>query len=130
MFRAEYLLAKKSALFGIIFAVVMASLTIPVILPHALHGYHIFHIMLHVSGIALSSFLTIISAIAFYRVGTRRMMLTMTAFAIFVIAESVVLVDATWPTLYSLGMISMLEVGHLLIFTSMSMLALGVFRND
>ena len=130
MFRAETILDKKSTLFGMVFACVLGSLTIPIIIPHAFHGYHILHILLHVAGITLSSFLTVISLVAFYRLGTKRMMFTVIAFSLFVVAESVALVETTWPELYSLGMLSLLETGHLLVFLSMGLLAMGVFRND
>ncbi len=128
MFRAEYILEKKSTLFGLVF-VIVGSLALPIITPHLFHGYHFFHILLHVAGITLSSFLTAIAIIAFYRLRTKRMMLTMIAFTVFATAESVALVGTTWPT-YDVGMISLLEVGHLLVITSMGLLAMGVFRND
>jgi len=130
MLRADYVLEKKSALFGIVLAVVLGSLAVPVILPHALHGFHVFHILLHTAGITLASFLTIVAVLAYYRLRTKRMGLTMAAFAIFCSAESLALVETTWPGLHSLGMVSLLEVGHLLMITSMGLLALGAFRND
>jgi len=58
------------------------------------------------------------------------MLLTMIAFSVFGVAESIVLVDATWPLVYNIGMTSLLEIGHLLMITSMGLLALGAFRND
>ncbi len=130
MLRADHILEKKSTLFGIVFAVVVGSLATPVILPHAFHGFHVFHILLHVAGITLSSFLTVIAVIAYCRLRTKRMGLTMTAFMIFCGAESLALLETTWPGLYSVVMVSLLEVGHLLMITSMGLLALGAFRND
>jgi hypothetical protein len=52
------------------------------------------------------------------------------AFATFIGAEIVMLVDTTWPSLYDLGEMPLFEVGHLLTFTTLGLLALGVFRND
>lgn len=130
MLRADYILERKPALFGVVLAVVLGSLALPVIAPHAFHGYHVFHILLHVAGITLSLFLAIIAVIAFYRLRTKRMGLTAIAFSVFCCAESVVLIEATWPGLYRLEMLSLLEVGHLMMITSMGLLALGVFRND
>ena len=130
MLKADYILERKSILFGIVFAVIIGSLSLPVILPHVFHGFHIFHILLHVAGITLSSFLTLIAGFAYYRLRTKRMLLTMIAFMVFASAESVVLIDATWPLLYSIGTVSLLEIGHLLMITSMGLLAMGAFRND
>jgi len=130
MLRTDHILERKPALFGVVLAVVLGSLAAPVILPHALHGFHVFHILLHVAGITLSSFLTIIAVLAYYRLRTKRMGLTTVAFAIFCGAESLALIETTWPGLYSPGMVSLLEVGHLMMITSMGLLALGAFRND
>ena len=130
MSRVDHILEKKPALFGIVFTVVVCSLAVPVIMPHILHGYHTFHILLHVTGITLSAFLAVVAAIAYARLGTRRMLLTLVAFAVFASAESTVLVDATWPGAYTLANVSLMEVGHILMICSMGMLAMGVFRND
>ena len=129
MLRTEYILDKKPILFSMVLAVVFGSLAIPVIIPHAFHGLHVFHILLHIAGIALSSFLTVLAVVAYYRLRTKRMGLTLTAFAIFCSAESFVLLDTTWPNLYNFG-IPLLELGHLLMITSMGLLAMGAFRND
>ena len=109
---------------------VVGILAIPVILPHLFHGFHIFHISLHVAGITLASFLTILGVLAYNRLRTKRLLLSMIAFGVFATAESIALIDATWPTLYDIGMLSLKEVGHLLIITSMGLLGMGVFRND
>ena len=58
------------------------------------------------------------------------MLITSLAFGIFIAAESVLLIDATWPTLYDFDVMPLLEVGHLLTFGTLGMLVLGVFRND
>ena len=130
MFRPDLLLEKKSALFGIVVLGIVGTLAIPVIIPHIFHGFHIFHISLHVAGVTLASFLTILGILAYNRLRTKRLLLTMIAFSVFAVAESIVLIDATWPTMYDIGMLSLKEVGHLLIITSMGLLAMGVFRND
>ena len=57
-------------------------------------------------------------------------MLSAIAFANFIGAEIVLLVDTTWPTMYDLGDMPLSEVGHLLTFATLGLLALGVFRND
>ena len=130
MFRPDLLLEKKPALFGIVVLVVIGTLAIPVIMPHLFHGFHIFHISLHVAGITLASFLTILGILAYYRLRTKRLLLSMIAFSVFAAAESIAMIDATWPTLYDIGLLSLKEVVHLLIITSMGLLAMGVFRND
>ena len=95
-----------------------------------LHGLHIAHIFLHIGGITLAVFITILAVIAYYRLKTKRLLLSTVAFANFIGAEVALLIDATWPSIYDLGELPLLEVGHLLTFATLGLLALGVFRND
>ena len=130
MFRPESIVEKKSTLFSIVVAGIVAILALPIIVPHLLHGYHIAHIFLHIGGIALAVFITILAGFAYSRLRTKRLLLSAIAFANFIAAEFVLLIDTTWPTIYDLGDMPLSEVGHLLTFATLGLLALGVFRND
>jgi hypothetical protein len=130
LFRPQSLIERKSTLFSIVVIGVVAVLAIPVIVPHILHGFHLAHIFLHIAGITLAVFITILAALAYSKLKTKRLLLSTFAFATFIAAEAVLVIDATWPGLYDLGDISLLEVGHLLTFSTLGLLALGVFRND
>ena len=130
MFRPERIVERKSALFSIVVTGVVAILALPVIIPHLLHGHHIAHIFLHVGGITLAVFISILAGFAYYRLRTKRLLLSAIAFANFIAAEAVLLVDATWPNIYDLEFMPLAEVGHLLTFATLGLLALGVFRND
>ena len=130
MFRPESIVERKSALFSIVVAGVVAILALPIIGPHLLHGFHIAHIFLHVGGITLAVFITILAVFAYSKLKTKRLLLSAIAFSNFIAAEFVMLIDTTWPTIYDLGEMPLSEVGHLLTFATLGLLALGVFRND
>ena len=130
MFNPQHILERKSTLFSIVVAGVVGILAAPIIMPHIFHGYHIAHIGLHIGGITLAVFLSILSMMAFLRLRTKRLLFTAVAFAIFICAETAMMVDATWPALYDLDVMPLLELGHLLTFGTLGLLALGVFRND
>ncbi|NND87406.1 MAG: hypothetical protein HKM23_08840 [Nitrosopumilus sp.] len=130
MFRPENIVEKKSTLFSIVVIGVIAILALPIIIPHLLHGYHLVHIFLHIGGITLSVFISTLAAVAYYRLRTKRLLLSAAAFTNFIAAEVVLLVDATWPNIYDIGDMSFSEIGHLLTFVTLGLLALGVFRND
>ena len=130
MFRPERIVEQKSTLFSLVVTGVVAILAMPIIVPHLMHGFHIVHIFLHVGGITLAVFITILAWIAYGRLKTKRLLLSAIAFANFIGAEIVLLIDATWPTLYDFNQVSLSEVGHLLTFSTLGLLALGVFRND
>jgi len=130
LFRPEIIVEKKSTLFSIVVAGVIAILAMPIIIPHLLHGYHLAHIFLHVGGITLAVFISVLAGFAYYRLRTKRLLLSAAAFTNFIAAEVVLLVDATWPSIFDLEELSLSEVGHLLTFVTLGLLALGVFRND
>jgi len=130
LFRPESIVEKKSTLFSIVVAGVIAILAMPIIIPHLLHGYHLAHIFLHVGGITLAVFISVLAGFAYYRLRTKRLLLSAAAFANFIAAEIVLLVDATWPSIFDFAELSLSEVGHLLTFVTLGLLALGVFRND
>jgi hypothetical protein len=130
VFNPQHIFEKKSTLFSVIVAIIVGLLAVPIILPHIFHGFHIFHIILHIGGIVLATFLTALSIVAYARLRTKKLLLTSLGFGILIAAESVTLLDATWPFDYDIGSVSLLEVSHLLMITTMGLLAMGVFRND
>jgi len=109
---------------------IVAILAIPIIIPHLLHGFHLFHIFLHVGGITLAVFITLLATISYFRLRTKRLLLGAIAFANFIAAESVLLIDATWPNVYGFENFPLSEIGHILTFSTLGLLAMGVFRND
>ena len=130
MFSPQNIFERKSTLFSVVVAGVIGILAVPIIMPHMFHGYHIAHIGLHVGGITLAVFLSILSMMAYLKLKTKKLLLTAVAFGIFIGAETVLTVDATWPTLYDMDYMPLSEIGHLLTFSTLGLLALVVFRND
>jgi hypothetical protein len=130
LFRAENILERKSTLFSVVVTGVIAILALPIIIPHLLHGYHLAHIFLHIGGITLAVFIATLALAAYFRLRTTRLLLSAIAFTTFIGAESVLLLDSTWPNIYDIGLMPLNEVGHLLTFITLGLLALGVFRND
>ncbi len=126
----ESLIENRSNLFTIIMFVVIGILAVPVIAPHILHKFQIFHIFVHLGGISLAAFLTIVSSIAYSRVRTKRLFFTMLAFSFFVIAEALSVVDAAWQYTYYLGPYSAGEIGHFFTLCTLGMFTLSVFRKD
>ena len=106
MFRPETILERKSTLFSVVVTGVVAILALPIIVPHLLHGYHLAHIVLHVGGISLAVFITVLAVFAYCKLRTKRLLLSAIAFANFIGAEVVLLVDATWPSVFDFDMMS------------------------
>ena len=130
MFRPENILERKSTLFSVVVAGVIGILALPIIIPHLLHGYHLAHIFLHIGGITLAIFIATLALAAYFRLRTKRLLLSAIAFTTFIGSQSALLIDGAWPHLYDIGLMPLNEVGHLLTFITLGLLALGVFRND
>jgi len=130
LIRSDNILEKKSTLFSIIVAGVIGILAIPIIIPHMLHGYHLAHIFLHIGGITLAVFIAALALSAYFRLRTKRLLLSAIAFITFIGAQSALLLDSTWPNIFDIGLMPLNEVGHLLTFITLGLLAMGVFRND
>ena len=130
LLRPENLVERKSTLFSIIVTGVIAILALPIIIPHLFHGYHLAHIFLHIGGITLAVFISTLAISAYFRLRTKRLLLSAIAFTTFIGAELALLVDSSYPNVFDFGILPLDEVGHLLTFITLGLLALGVFRND
>ena len=130
MFKPENILERKSTLFSVVVTGVIAILAIPIIIPRLFHGYHLAHIFLHIGGITLAVFISTLAISAYFRLRTKRLLLSAVAFTTFIGAESALLVDSSYPNVFDFGILPLDEVGHLLTFITLGLLALGVFRND
>ena len=119
---------KPKLLTGVIL-VVVGALAIPVLMPHVYHGAHIYHLLLHTAGIVFSVFLAILSVNAYYKMRTKKMIITTIAFMIFTCAELVQLMDATQTHVYNI-LESPSEISHLMMLGMIGLLALAIFRRD
>jgi hypothetical protein len=130
MSKYDSIIENRSNLLTLIMFAVIGVLAIPVILPHIFHKFQILHILIHLSGVSIAAFLSIISAIAYSRVKTKRLFFTMIAFSLFVIAEASSLIEAAWQYTYYLGPFPVGEIGHVIELSALGMFALSVFRKD
>jgi hypothetical protein len=120
----------KSKLFTAVMLSVIGILIAPIILPNLFHGTHIVHIGLHTGGIVAAIFLTMVTIVAYAKIKTKRLLFTFVAFSFFIAAESITLIDITWPFTYYLGLLSLREIEHILIISMLGIFTLAVFRND
>jgi hypothetical protein len=129
MFSYQKFANNKPKLLIAIILTVVGSLSIPILMPHVYHGTHIYHLLLHTAGIILSVFLAILSVNAYYKMRTKKMIITTIAFMIFTGAEIVQLLDATKTHVYNI-LESPSEISHLMMLGMIGLLALAIFRRD
>ncbi len=119
-----------TTIFLIAVLAIALTLSIPVIFPEMLHGFHMAHILLHTGGMILSLFITILAVHSYRLIRSRRLLLTSIAFGNFVFTETLLLTNALNSGIINSKDIHISEVGHLLMFVTLGLLALGVLRND
>lgn len=108
------------------------TLSMPVIFPELLHGHHAAHVLLHIGGVVLSSFITILAALSYRMLRSKRLLLTTAAFATFMFTQFLLLAYVLDARLFSFMLkgTHIYEVGHLFTFITLGLLALGVLRHD
>ncbi len=129
MFSYQRFANNKPILLIAVIVGVVGALSVPVLWPHVYHGSHIYHLLLHTAGIVLSVFLAILSVNAYYKMRTKKMIITTVAFMVFTGAEFVQLMDATKTHVYNI-LESPSEIAHLMMLGMIGLLALAIFRRD
>ena len=127
---APLLRANLTTVFLIAVLGISLMLSVPVAFPELMHGFHVAHVLLHTGGMILALFITVLAALSYRMMRSRRLLLTTVAFANFVFTESLLLAYALDSHIIDLGETHISELGHLLMFVTLGLLALGVLRND
>jgi hypothetical protein len=86
-------LVSKPILLGLTTAIIIGVLT-PLVIPHISHPSMIYHIILHLAGLTIASFLGLVSYLAYKRVGGSRILLMTVGFMALSSAEILYFLDA------------------------------------
>ena len=129
MFSYQQFVESKPKLLIAVILTTVGALSVPILMPHIYHGAHIWHLLIHTSGIILSVILAILSVNAYYKMRTIKMIITTIAFLIFTGAEFIQLMDATKTHVYNI-LESPSEISHLMMLGMIGLLALAIFRRD
>jgi hypothetical protein len=119
--------ASKPLLFGLVIAIVVGIIA-PLTLPHVTHPSMIYHIILHMVGVAIAAFLSIVSLTAYQRTaGTRTLFMT-TGFMALGVAEVFYLLQAAAiPLPFYVPAIN-IEASHIITLIMLTMFGLGVLK--
>ena len=123
------ILDSKPTLFSATACSVIAILAVPVIIPNMLHGDHLMHVIIHIAGLTLATFLTTLAVSSHRRTKSRRMLISFLAFGCFAASEFIQLIGSAWSFPASIDPLLQI-VCHLLVFSTLGLLALAVFLND
>jgi hypothetical protein len=118
----------KTKLLAAISLIATSFLSIPVILPHINHPTMIYHIVLHIVSIIVAVFLTTISAKAYRRSGSTRILFMFFGFLSLAIVEFIYLFDATGD----MGEVALpfvhIELPHIILLIMLTLFGVGVIK--
>jgi len=118
----------KPILLGLITALVLGVVA-PLVIPHAAHPSMIFHIILHMAGLTIAIFLSIVSFLAYSRNTTTRMLLMAVGFMTLALVEFFYLLQAGGITVVQVIIPTInIELSHIILLVMVSLFGLGVLK--
>jgi hypothetical protein len=120
--------SSKPKLLGIITAVVIAVVTVPVILPHISDTSMIYHLLLHVISLIIAIFLGVVSIFSYLRNGRSRLLFMMFGFLLLSMIETMYLFDVTLKIEDIVIPIVDIELSHVIFLVMLTLFGIGIFR--
>ena len=118
----------KPVLLGLITALVVGVLA-PLVIPHVAHPSMIYHILLHMAGLTVAIFLSIVSVLAYSRNKTTRMLLMAVGFMSLALVEFFYLLQAGGIVIGQVIIPTVnIELSHVILLIMVSLFGLGVLK--
>jgi hypothetical protein len=118
----------KPVLLGLI-TIVMTGVASPFLLSHVTHPSMIFHILLHMAGLTIAIFLSIVSFLAYSRKTTTRMLLMAAGFMALTVVELLYLFQAggIYVGQFTIPLAN-IELSHMVLLIMVSLFGFGVLK--
>lgn len=124
----QNMVASKAKLLITISVIAVAVLSIPVIVPHLNHPSMIYHIVLHIVSLVVAVFLTTISAVAYRRSGSSRVLFMFFGFLALTAVELIYLFNAT----DDIGEVALpfvqIELPHIILLVMLTLFGVGIVK--
>jgi hypothetical protein len=118
----------KPILLGLITALVV-GIVAPFVIPHATHPSMIYHILLHLAGLTIALFLSIVSLLAYSRNATTRMLLMAIGFTTLALVEFFYLLQSGGIVIGQFIIPAVnIELSHMVLLIMVSLFGLGVLK--
>jgi hypothetical protein len=118
----------KPVLLGLITALVVGVVA-PLVIPHVAHPSMIYHILLHMAGLTIAIFLSIVSVLAYSRNTTTRMLLMAVGFMSLAFVEFFYLLQAGGIVIGQVIIPAVnIELSHIMLLIMVSLFGLGVLK--
>jgi hypothetical protein len=118
----------KPILLGLITALVVGVVA-PLVIPHIAHPSMIYHILLHMAGLTIAIFLSIVSVLAYSRNTTTRMLFMAVGFMSLALVEFFYLLQAGGIVIGQVIIPAVnIELSHIILLIMVSLFGLGVLK--
>ena len=118
----------KPVLLGLITALVVGVVA-PLVVPHVAHPSMIYHIMLHLAGLTIAIFLSIVSILAYSRNRTARVLLMTVGFMSLALVEFFYLLQAGAIVIGQIIIPAVnIELSHLILLIMVGLFGLGILK--
>jgi uncharacterized membrane protein YeaQ/YmgE (transglycosylase-associated protein family) len=118
----------KPILLALITALVIGVIA-PLVIPHATHPSMIYHIILHIAGLTIAIFLSIVSFLAYSRNTTTRMLLMAIGFTTLALVEFFYLLQAGGIAVEQVIIPTVnIELSHVILLLMVSLFGLGILK--
>ena len=118
----------KPILLALVTALVVGVVA-PFVIPHATHPSMIYHILLHIAGLTIALFLSIVSFLAYSRNTTARMLLMAIGFMTLTLVEFFYLLQAGGIVVGQFIIPAVnIELSHMVLLIMVSLFGLGVLK--
>ena len=118
----------KPVLLGLITALVVGVVA-PLVIPHVAHPSMIYHIVLHMAGLTIAIFLSIVSVLAYSRNSTTRMLLMAVGFMSLALVEFFYLLQAGGIVIGQVVIPAVnIELSHIILLIMVSLFGVGVLK--
>jgi hypothetical protein len=119
----------KPILLGLTTAIIVGVIT-PLVIPHISHPSMIYHIILHLAGMTIATFLGLISFLAYRRVRGTRILLMTIGFMALSVAEILYFLDAIDIFPMAHLPIANIELPHVILLVMLTLFGVGVLKNS
>lgn len=120
----------KPRIFAIIASVITAIMIVPVVIPHIEHPDMIYHILVHIVSIIISTFLMVISIIAYIKSNNKKILFMTLAFSVLVIVEYLYLLNATNDVFLLVIPKLNIEVSHLFLLVMVTFFGISILKGQ
>ena len=121
----------KPKLFILVTAITVAII-VPLSIPHMTHPSMIYHILLHVSGVIIAAFLSVVSTLAYQRTASLKVLLMTIGFASLVVVEALYVLDISIPVISTMHLfdipITNIELPHVFLLVMLVTFSTAVLK--